>query len=738
MLGHDSGDIIRIKLIEKTLIITLITCLILISIGSIQAKDINETDTLAEEDINVKTFTELNIKINNTQESVLELNENYRYNSTSDELFNEGVNITKNITITTKSNSYIDGDFLARGLNIAPNCTVTIENITFKNGYSENSGAAIFLNESSKLTLKNCIFINNKVYNSDGGAVNAMEDSTIEVYDCLFENNTSIRVSDLPWDEFKSGMGSALCVRMGSTLTIDRSTFRANNGYLTTILLVSYAHDTGETKTSTLKINNTLFEDNIASSNSVIYLDELGKGEILNSIFKNNKVTEKRGTVVLDACLSALIKNCLFENNTGIDGAAIYIGVFDPAYKSNVSVIDCNFTKNTASENGGAIYARYPSLTLYNSKFTDNSAIKGGAIYSKEGTIKITDAHFERNSAQYGGALFLKSDTNTVDNSIFIQNSASVKGGAVYSTMDEVSSSNCNYISNSAPISKNVYGVYYAQITKYSTYFGDIRLKIKLTSPWNMPLSHKIKIKFLGSKNYLIGTYKTNNDGKVSIKVPKNIDIGKYTIKISMDPGVCSVNPEVIKIVKSPAKVKVKKVTTKYHSGKIMNIHVKNSKTKKAVMGAKLNFKVNNGKSSWSYSVKSNSKGLAKFTTSKLNAGKYKVSITSANKNVQLSKAKTSIKINKVSAKLKAPKSVKKHSPIKITVKNEASGKAIKHNKFQIKISGKTSKTLKAKTDSKGILKLSTNKLSKGKHNINIILKNNNYNIDKKLSVNIK
>lgn len=690
--------------------------------------------------MDVKTYIDLNKKIQDSEEnSTLELSEKYRYNSTTDTGFENGVNVTKSMKITGKNNSYIDGAFLTRGLYIHSNCTVTIENMIFKNGYRENDGAGIYLDQNSTLIIKNCTFKNNKVYNSNGGAINAQEDTTIEIYDALFENNTSIRVSDLEWELFKRGMGSALCVRMGSKVTIDKSTFKGNNGYLTTILVVSYGHDDATSKTSSLNINNTIFEQNTANSNGAIYLDELGRGQILNSIFRNNRITEKRGTVVLDACLSALVKNCLFENNTGIDGAAIYIGVFNTSYTSNVSIIDCNFTKNTVPESGGAIFARYSSATIDNCRFTDNKAAKGGAIYTKEGSMKINNSHFERNSAEYAGAIAIRSENTSVDNSVFIENTASIKGGAIYSAMETSTSSNCTYIKNSAPVSNDVYGIYFAQITADSTYFGDIRFNVKLTSPWNMPLSQDIKIKFIGAESYSLGWYKTDSNGEVSIKVPKDVEVGQYNITVSLEPGVSSAVPSTISILRAPGKLTVKDLTTKYHSSKKLNIYVTNTKTNNPVSGAKLTLKISNGKKSWTYTLTTDTNGLAQFDTSKLDAGSYSIAISAANTNIKVSKAKSSIKVKKASGQLTAPKSVKKSSKIKITVKNKASGEVIKNTNFKVKVyTGKTAKTVNVKTNSKGILKISSKKLSRGKHKINVILKDNNYNINKKVTVKVK
>ena len=95
-----------------------------------------------------------------------------------------------------------------------------------------------------------------------------------------------------------------------------------------------------------------------------------------------------------------------------------------------------------------------------NCNFNENYCPKGGAIYTKYASIELKDSTFNKNSANYGGALFLRTDNNYIINNIFKNNQASIKGGAIFSKMDKVSSNYCKYVNNKAPISSNVYGVF--------------------------------------------------------------------------------------------------------------------------------------------------------------------------------------------------------------------------------------------------------------------------------------
>ena len=240
------------------------------------------------------------------------------------------------------------------------------------------------------------------------------------------------------------------------------------------------------------------------------------------------------------------------------------------------------------------------------------------------------------NSANYGGAIYTYNNYTYVFKSSFTSNAANVKGGAIYSIIENVYSAGCVYLRNSAPYGSAVFGAFFAKITQ-STYSKGNKIKVKLTSPWEMSLSQKIKLKFRG---YSTKWLKTNSKGIVTVKIPSKVKVSKSLLKISMENGFC--------YIKQWTKIK----------------------------------------------------DSAKFSYSK---------------------------------------EVKKPSKIKVTIKNKANGKLIKKTKFKVKIyTGKKYKTLKVKTNKKGILSLNTKKLSRANHKITIILNNMGYAINKSIKVKIK
>ena len=729
----NTGDCL-LKFTRKTFLFLFILLLVSLAMASVHANDSTDVNVTVNDTVN--TFADLNDKLVNGSDTVV-LNESYRFNSTSDASLMDGVKIKRNMTLVGTQNAYIDGSNEARCLYIDSNCSVTLKNLIFRNGFSLNDGAGVYLGKNSTLRIYNCTFENNKVYNSNGGALLCHEGTDTEIHNSIFFNNTSIRESDLEWKQYKKGMGSAICVGIGSDIRLFNTILKNNTGYLTTILVVSY-NDVNY-RLSRLFIRNCTFENNTSFSSGVIYLDELGWGEILDSVFRNNVVTNTGSALILDASISALVKNCLFDGNSGIKGGAIHIKVFDYSYMSNVSIVDCNFTKNKASVYGGAISAKYALAKILNCSFLDNIAeTYGGAIYAKLSELNISDSYFNNNSAQYGGAVCFRNETISVINSTFVENTASIKGGAIFSKIENVFSSNCSYGGNAAPVGLDVYGVFFASVVKSVPYYGGVEFTIKIISPWNMPLSQNVKLRLKGSKSYKTDWIKTDSNGMLKVNVPSKFEVGPYSLTLSLDSGVCYSSPTV-NIVRAPVVLKFKKIKTTYDSGKKLKIQAINKITNKPVPKAKLTIKVFTGKRYSTYNIVCDENGNAEFDTSKLSVGKHGITITSNDKNIQLSKVKSEIKIKRADAKVISPKSIKRGLKLKVTVKNKISGNPIVKTTFKVKIyTGKYYRTADAKTNSKGILKIKTKNLSKGKHKITVKLKDDNYNINKKFKVKVK
>ena len=111
-------------------------------------------------------------------------------------------------------------------------------------------------------------------------------------------------------------------------------------------------------------------------------------------------------------------------------------------------------------------------------------------------------------------------------------------------------------------------------------------------------------------------------------KTPSKLLLGVHNFK-SID-----------KLIKTQTKVKAPKLTKNLNESKTFNITVKDKKSKKAIKNLKLKLKIDKK----TYTVKTNSKGIAKFNTKSLGVGNHDVVIYSANEKYFVS-AKSTIKI---------------------------------------------------------------------------------------------
>ena len=207
-----------------------------------------------------------------------------------------------------------------------------------------------------------------------------------------------------------------------------------------------------------------------------------------------------------------------------------------------------------------------------------------------------------------------------------------------------------NSVSKTITVKKASATIKAPKVTDY--YKGAKYFTVKLTNSKNKKAIYDAKLNiriFVSKTKYYNYNGRTGSNGKIKLALD-SLKPGTYNIQVlGKDSKNFDAKQVTSKIVlkKAPTKLVPKKITAKKGAKKYFKVTVKNKKTKKVIKGVKVKIKVYTGKKAKTYTAKSNSKGIAKISTSKLKVGSHKVIVTSANKYCVAKKAKSTIKIKK-------------------------------------------------------------------------------------------
>lgn len=289
-------------------------------------------------------------------------------------------------TIDAKSKSrlfYILGD------------DVTIKNITFINGNSTSEGGAIYANSTS-LTITDSTFENNLA--QVGGAIYG-NSTDIIISSSSFSNN---HLKDFSESEITEG--GVICTRTGA-VSISNSRFKNNTAYYGGVI---------HTDTGRITIRDSYFENNRA----LLYGGGITHTEanvtVSNSYFLNNYAERYGGSIFVYGNGTLYVEDSIFKNSTSNH----YGGAISGATKTEI--VNCSFTDSFAADHGGAV-ASWENLTVIDSNFTRNTADVGGAIfnYGEQNYTTIMRCNFINTTQRTNGALYLTCNALVI-NSTFI------------------------------------------------------------------------------------------------------------------------------------------------------------------------------------------------------------------------------------------------------------------------------------------------------------------------------
>jgi len=183
-----------------------------------------------------------------------------------------------------------------------------------------------------------------------------------------------------------------------------------------------------------LTIDGTGQSVTISGNNAVrVFTVDTGATLNLQNLTLANGSVPTGGGVYNSGMLNVI--NCTFSGNnstttvTGLGGGAIY-----NYNNAALTVSNSTFSDNHAIRGGGGIYIRSGgTVTITNSTFSGNSATGGGGIDNAQGTMLVTNSTFSGNSATAGsGGGIGNRGTLTITNSTFSGNSAANSGGGIH------------------------------------------------------------------------------------------------------------------------------------------------------------------------------------------------------------------------------------------------------------------------------------------------------------------
>lgn len=391
----------------------------------------------------------------------------------------------------------------------------TFENIDIsaKGNVQDGYGSGI-LNTGSIKSLTNNTYSGNKAYNGGGlynlGIIDAIENevysnnsatlaggaitnfATINTINATFTNNSTTDENSFGGAIFNSGKIGAINGIFDGNTSASYGGAIVNAGEISSISgkftnnqakIAGGAIVTSDVRNETLTLNanlkeikNSIFENNKATDKSG------GGGAIMNNQFTNtltinsssfNSNSANDGGAIFNTG-SLAVSNSTFTNNTAqrTGGAIANVSDTEQKVNANLTVQNSNFYNNQSDMAGGAIYTD-STLTVKKSDFYNNrtnktvsaenskgneesSGLGGGAISSVMGDLNIEEASFTNNETNgNGGAIYSLIGTQSIKNSDFTGNKAEQDGGAIYAlsfdnSKETTTITDSNFINNTA------------------------------------------------------------------------------------------------------------------------------------------------------------------------------------------------------------------------------------------------------------------------------------------------
>lgn len=320
-------------------------------------------------------------------------------------------------------------DLTRRGGGLLTTAKATVRNCRFADNNGDTGGALAAVNTTaSGLIVEDCIFEKNNTALLSAGVYLRDLSGGSSVRRCIFRENKTIRGS--------------LYVITSANMVVDSCQFLNNDAALTPCSGM-YTWQT------TFTLTNSIFKGNRANDFTGMYND--GRDGVFpftidNCLFEDNVAIDPTnapntadGGAIFNATTTGTIRNCIFKNNGGHRGGAIFLSG-NIANNKNI-VENCLFEDNravpganTTASRGGAIFANNAVYEATNCLFRKNNANTSGAHIHNDGGTRytVTGCRFEAGTSTFGAATanYNANTIGTYENCEFVGNTAATSGGA--------------------------------------------------------------------------------------------------------------------------------------------------------------------------------------------------------------------------------------------------------------------------------------------------------------------
>ena len=297
--------------------------------------DTDDMNVLKDANMNDRSYSDLTFEIYRSTSSI-NLETDYKYNTTSDQDCAIGVNINKNNFVVNGNGHTIDCDNKARAFNITGK-NVEINNLIIKNGLYQEGSA---ISSTENLKLNNVTFINCNGNGKDDFNVGAVvtTESELTVNNCKFINTSEhdgasisayfsdVKVVNSTFISSSDKIIKGQIFLSGSNATVEGSSFlNTTSRYATAI----FARNEESVTISNTKFKN-LHANKTAGAIATTLIDRIS---ITDSEFDNVTSANNGGAIFIDSnrnkkkTIISKITHTVFNNcYSGFGGAILQLG----------------------------------------------------------------------------------------------------------------------------------------------------------------------------------------------------------------------------------------------------------------------------------------------------------------------------------------------------------------------------------------------------------------------------